>query len=125
MTHSKHSQVTICSSIHLKVFIFHASSNFPVFHKQVIIHAIPAFHEIHHSASVFIFPDQNPIYLLPFYESPSLPILILVALLCTFFLVLAKAHTFQSQRANRLDFLDRTRRWNTCGAHFRASRWSC
>lgn len=51
MTHSKHSQVTICSSIHLKVFIFHASSNFPVFHKQVIIHAIPAFHEIHHSAS--------------------------------------------------------------------------
>lgn len=41
MTQSKHRQVTICSSIHLKVFIFHASSNFPVFHKQVLIHAIP------------------------------------------------------------------------------------
>lgn len=52
----------------------YASSNFPVFQKQVIIHAIPALHEIHHSASQSSFSQTGAQSIFSLYmKAPLFP----------------------------------------------------
>lgn len=100
----KHSKVTICSSIHLKVFVLMPVLIFPYFKNKLLFMLFLPFMKFIIVHFNLHFPRPEPNLFSLFIWKPLSSHLHLVAFLWTFFLVLAKTHTFHSQRVNDLIF---------------------